>query len=52
LGLPICREIVTAHGGVVWVEDRDGGGSVFHVLLPAPARQALPPEPAAAMAIR
>jgi len=34
LGLTICREIVTAHGGRIWVEDRPGGGSVFAFELP------------------
>ncbi|MCB1056262.1 MAG: HAMP domain-containing protein [Acidobacteria bacterium] len=39
LGLAICREIVDAHRGDVWVSDRPGGGSRFSVLLPAaPAR--------------
>jgi signal transduction histidine kinase len=37
LGLAICREIVQAHGGRVWVQDGDGDGtgSVFVVALPA-----------------
>lgn len=35
LGLAICREIVHAHGGRVWVQDGDGTGSVFVVALPA-----------------
>jgi signal transduction histidine kinase len=34
LGLTICREIVTAHGGSIGVEDRPGGGSTFIVALP------------------
>jgi len=34
LGLTICREIVTAHGGCIGVEDRPGGGSTFLVALP------------------
>lgn len=34
LGLAICREIVAAHGGAIGVADREGGGSVFFVLLP------------------
>lgn len=29
LGLYIASQIVDAHGGRVWVEPRDGGGSVF-----------------------
>lgn len=34
LGLAICRTIVQAHGGAVWVEDNPGGGSRFRLLLP------------------
>ncbi len=34
LGLALCREIVTAHRGRIWVEDRPGGGSRFIVQLP------------------
>jgi signal transduction histidine kinase len=34
LGLAICREIITAHRGAMWVSDHAGGGSVFHMLLP------------------
>jgi signal transduction histidine kinase len=34
LGLAICREIVTAHGGRIWVEEGSGGGSRFVVILP------------------
>jgi len=33
LGLAICRTIVDAHHGAVWVEDNPGGGSVFRLLL-------------------
>lgn len=43
LGLTICREIVTAHSGSIWVTDRSGGGSVFHLLLPGAFR--VPPRP-------
>jgi len=35
LGLAIARTIVQDHGGELWVEDRDGGGSRFLVLLPS-----------------
>jgi signal transduction histidine kinase len=40
LGLSICREVVLAHRGHIWVEERPGGGSRFCVMLPnqAPAR--------------
>ena len=34
LGLAICLEIVTAHGGVIWVANNTPKGSVFNVLLP------------------
>lgn len=35
LGLSICRTIVEAHGGKIWVEDRPGGGTVFRFTLRA-----------------
>ncbi len=38
LGLAICREIVEAHGGNIWAENRASGGSAFHVALPTDAR--------------
>jgi two-component system sensor histidine kinase KdpD len=34
LGLTICEGIVTAHGGRIWAENRDGGGAAFHFTLP------------------
>jgi signal transduction histidine kinase len=34
LGLAICLEIVTAHGGAMWVADNEPRGSIFCVLLP------------------
>ncbi len=34
LGLYIAREIVGAHGGRIWHENREGGGSVLRVSLP------------------
>jgi signal transduction histidine kinase len=33
LGLTICREIVAAHGGRIWVEENRPSGSSFHVAL-------------------
>jgi two-component system sensor histidine kinase GlrK len=36
LGLAICREIVEAHGGDVWVEDARLGGAALNVALPLP----------------
>jgi two-component system sensor histidine kinase KdpD len=34
LGLTICRGIVSAHGGRMWVEQRPGGGASFRFTLP------------------
>jgi K+-sensing histidine kinase KdpD len=34
LGLTICRAIVTAHDGRIWLENRPGGGSVVRFTLP------------------
>jgi PAS domain S-box-containing protein len=34
LGLPICRSIVTAHGGRLWAEPASEQGAVFHIELP------------------
>jgi two-component system, OmpR family, sensor histidine kinase KdpD len=39
LGLPIARDLLTACGGRVWVEEAPGGGAAFRVALPAPVRQ-------------
>jgi len=33
LGLSICRTIVEANGGRIWMEPRDGGGSLFRFTL-------------------
>jgi K+-sensing histidine kinase KdpD len=34
LGLAFCRLAVTAHGGQIWVENRETGGSIFQFTLP------------------
>ena len=34
LGLAICREIVEQHGGSIWADAREGGGSVFVFTVP------------------
>jgi len=33
LGLAICRAIITAYGGRIWAENREGGGAVFRFTL-------------------
>lgn len=34
LGLSLCKSIVTAHGGTIWVTDHDPKGTVFTFTLP------------------
>jgi len=35
MGLPVCRRLVEAYGGRVWVESRAGEGARFFISLPA-----------------
>ena len=34
LGLAISREIILAHNGEIWCENKPGGGAIFRLLLP------------------
>jgi len=34
LGLAICRQIVSAHGGRLWATHNEGRGAAFHLTLP------------------
>lgn len=34
LGLAVCKGLIEANGGRIWVEGREGGGSIFRFSLP------------------
>lgn len=40
IGLALVAAFADVHGGSAWVEEAEGGGSAFHVLLPSVARSA------------
>ena len=44
LGLAIVRDIVESHGGTVFAETREGGGSTVGFTLPTVSDPAIPPE--------
>jgi len=39
LGLSICRGIIEAHGGIIWAENRSGGGLRITLRLPLRRKQ-------------
>ncbi len=34
LGLPLCKEMVEANSGKIWIDSTEGSGTTFHVVLP------------------
>jgi CheY-like chemotaxis protein len=48
LGLPLCRGIVEAHGGILGVASELGRGATFRITVPVGTVPATPPAPAGA----
>ncbi|MEW6143351.1 MAG: ATP-binding protein [Chloroflexota bacterium] len=44
LGLALCKQIITSHGGRIWVESRRGEGSTFAFSLPVTELDRIPTE--------
>jgi len=44
LGLSIARSIVQAHGGAIWAERREAGGTMFRFTVPVNAKRVAPPQ--------
>ena len=44
LGLTICRGIITAHGGQIWIHARPGGGAAVRFTLPCSGAPAQVPD--------
>ena len=45
VGLSLVAKFTELHGGRVWIEDREGGGASFKVLIPEGIRRSSPRAP-------